>query len=77
MADIDTPMMRAVVVASLLLATATLMVVAVNTARAAGALVVGACTQNGTLAVCYRHGGKEWRTYRQHAEDNQQNAPDD
>ncbi len=59
MADIDTPMMRAVVVASLLLATATLMVVAVNTARAAGALAVGACTQNETLAVCYRHGGKE------------------
>jgi hypothetical protein len=43
MATIDTPVVRAVVVASLLLASATLMVVAVNTARAAGALAIGSC----------------------------------
>src|SRR3990172_860332 len=43
MADIDTPVVRALVVASLLLATATLMAVAVNTARAAGALSIGSC----------------------------------
>ena len=43
MADIDTPVVRALVVASLLLATATLMAVAVNTARAAGALAIGTC----------------------------------
>ena len=43
MADFDTPVVRAVVVATLLLATATLMAVAVNTARAAGALAIGAC----------------------------------
>jgi hypothetical protein len=35
-----TPLMRAFVVAALLLATATLMLVAVNTARAAGALAL-------------------------------------
>ena len=35
--------MRALVAAALLLATATLMLVAVNTARAAGALAIGAC----------------------------------
>ncbi|HEX5507223.1 MAG TPA: DUF4189 domain-containing protein [Pseudolabrys sp.] len=35
--------MRALVAATLLLATATLMLVAVNTARAAGALAVGKC----------------------------------
>ncbi|HET7849227.1 MAG TPA: hypothetical protein VFL51_09220 [Pseudolabrys sp.] len=41
--------MRALVVATLLLATATLMLVAVNTARAAGALAIGrggACGQS-------------------------------
>ncbi len=43
MATIDTPMIRAVVAASLLLASATLMAVAVNTARAAGALAIGSC----------------------------------
>ncbi len=43
MADSFTPVMRALVVATLLVATATLMLVAVNTARAAGALAVGAC----------------------------------
>ena len=43
MTDIYTPAIRAFVVAGLLLATATLMLVAVNTARAAGALAVGAC----------------------------------
>ena len=36
MTDRSTPVMRALVVASLLLATATLMLVAVSTARAAG-----------------------------------------
>ena len=43
MADIYTPLIRALVVASLFLATATLMLVAVNTARAAGALAIGSC----------------------------------
>ena len=38
MTDSFTPVMRALVAATLLLATATLMLVAVNTARAAGAL---------------------------------------
>jgi hypothetical protein len=44
MADRFIPVMRALVAASLLLATATLMLVAVNTARAAGARVTGNCT---------------------------------
>ena len=43
MSDIYTPVMRALVVAALVLATATLMLVAVNTARAAGALAIGSC----------------------------------
>jgi hypothetical protein len=43
MADIYTPMIRALVVASLFLATATLMLVTVNAARAAGALAIGSC----------------------------------
>ena len=43
MTDRFTPVARALVAASLLLATATLMLVAVNTARAAGALAIGAC----------------------------------
>jgi len=43
MSDIYTPVIRALVVASLFLATATLMLVAVNTARAAGALAIGSC----------------------------------
>lgn len=43
MTDRFTPVMRALVAASLLLATATLMLVAVNTARAAGALAIGRC----------------------------------
>lgn len=43
MADIYTPVIRALVVASLFLATATLMLVAANTARAAGALAIGSC----------------------------------
>ena len=43
MTDSFTPVMRAFVAATLLLATATLMLVAVNTARAAGALAIGAC----------------------------------
>ena len=43
MTDSFLPVMRAVVAATLFLATATLMLVAVNTARAAGALAIGAC----------------------------------
>jgi hypothetical protein len=43
MTDIYTPVMRALVVASLMLATATLMLVTLNTARAAGALAIGTC----------------------------------
>jgi hypothetical protein len=43
MAERFMPVMRALVAATLLLATATLMLVAVNTARAAGALAIGAC----------------------------------
>ncbi len=43
MTDSFTPTLRALVVATLLLATATLMLVVVNTARAAGALAIGAC----------------------------------
>ena len=41
MTDSFTPLVRALVVATLLLATATLMLVAVNTARATGALAIG------------------------------------
>jgi len=47
MTDIYTPVIRVLVAASLLLATATLMLVAVNAARAAGALAVGACAALG------------------------------
>jgi len=43
MTDSFMPLMRALVAAALLLATATLMLVAVNTARAAGALAIGKC----------------------------------
>ena len=43
MTDIYTPVIRALVAASLLLATATLMLVTLNTARAAGALAIGSC----------------------------------
>lgn len=43
MSEAYTQTMRALVAASLLFAIATLMVVAVNTARAAGALAVGSC----------------------------------
>ncbi len=43
MTDIYTPVIRALVVASLMLATATLMLVVANTARAAGALAIGTC----------------------------------
>jgi hypothetical protein len=50
MTDRFTPVIRALVAASLLLATATLMLVAVNTARAAGALAIGAC---GTFGEAY------------------------
>jgi hypothetical protein len=50
MTDCFTPVMRALVAASLLLATATLMLVAVNTARAAGAHAIGA---RGAFAKAY------------------------
>ncbi len=43
MRDSFTPVMRALVAAALLLATATLMAVTLSTARAAGALAIGAC----------------------------------
>jgi hypothetical protein len=43
MTDSLTPTLRALVAASLLLATVMLMLVAVSTARAAGALAIGAC----------------------------------
>ena len=43
MTEIYTPAMRALVAASLLLATMMLMLVTLNTARAAGALAIGAC----------------------------------
>jgi hypothetical protein len=43
MTDSFTPLMRALVVATLLLATAMLMLAAVSTARSAGALAIGAC----------------------------------
>jgi hypothetical protein len=43
MTDSYTPTLCALVAATLLLATATLMLVAVNTVRAAGALAIGAC----------------------------------
>jgi hypothetical protein len=43
MTDSFIPVMRALVAAALLLATTMLMVVAVNTARAAGALAIGKC----------------------------------
>jgi hypothetical protein len=47
MTDIYTPVVRALVAASLLLATATLMLVAVNTARAAGPPAISSCDQDG------------------------------
>jgi hypothetical protein len=43
MTDIYTPVMRVVVAAALFAASMTLMLVAVNTARAAGALAIGSC----------------------------------
>lgn len=43
MTDFATPVLRAVVAASLLLATLALMLVTVSTARAAGALAIGNC----------------------------------
>ena len=48
MTDRFTPVLRALVAASLLLATATLMLVAVNTARAAGAPAVAPCAAYGS-----------------------------
>ncbi len=56
MANSFTPVMRALVAATLLLATATLMLVAVNTARAAGALAIGAC---GAFGEAYDFGSVE------------------
>jgi hypothetical protein len=50
MTDSFTPTLRVLVVTTLLLATATLMLVAVNAARAAGALAIGAC---GTYGEAY------------------------
>ncbi|HZL31639.1 MAG TPA: DUF4189 domain-containing protein [Pseudolabrys sp.] len=47
MTQLHTSAMRAFVVASLLLATVTLMFVAVSTARAAGALAIGPCAAFG------------------------------
>ncbi len=43
MTDCFTPVMRALVAAALLVATAMLMAVTLNTARAAGALAIGTC----------------------------------
>ena len=54
MTDIYTPVVRALVAASLLLASATLMLVAVNTARAAGAPAISFCDQDGGKAGVIR-----------------------
>lgn len=43
MAEVYTPVMRVLVAAALLLASVTVMLVTLNTARAAGALAVGSC----------------------------------
>ena len=43
MTEVYTPVMRALVAAALLLASVTVLVVTVNTTRAAGALAVGSC----------------------------------
>jgi hypothetical protein len=73
MTDIYTPVARALVAASLLLATATLMLVAVNTARAASALTIGSCgtfgavydfrtiedARKSALRFCYHDGSKD------------------
>ena len=56
MTDIYTPVIRALVVVSLFLATATLMLVAVNTARAAGALAIGSC---GAFGEAFDYGTTE------------------
>jgi Domain of unknown function (DUF4189) len=56
MSDIYTPVIRALVVASLFLATAMLMLVTLNTARAAGALAIGAC---GAFGEAYDYGSIE------------------
>ena len=66
MADNFTPVMRALVVAALLLASATLMLVAVNTARAAGAPTAGNSGSFGE-ARDFHNVAKVWR--------NAQNAP--
>ena len=59
MTDTFTPVMRALVVATLLMASATVMLVAVSRARAAGALAIGACGAYGE-AYDY-HSAKEAR----------------
>jgi hypothetical protein len=67
MTDRFTPVMRAFVAATLLLATATLMVVAVNTARAAGALAIGACGAFGEATISTpstTHAKACWRNAR-------------
>lgn len=53
MTDTFTPVMRALVAATLLMASATVMLVAVTKARAAGALAVGAC---GAYGQAYDYG---------------------
>ena len=53
MTDIYTPVIRALVVASLMLAIATLMLVTINAARAAGALAIGSC---GAFGESYDYG---------------------
>jgi hypothetical protein len=50
MTDRFTPVMRALVAATLLLATLTLMLVTMNAARAAGALAIGSCGAFGEAA---------------------------
>ncbi len=59
MTDIYTPVVRALVVASLMLATATLMMVTVSAARAAGALAIGAC---GAFGEAFDFGSVEQAT---------------
>ena len=56
MTDIYTPVMRMLVVVSLMLATATLMFVTLNAARAAGALAIGSC---GAFGEAYDFGTTE------------------
>lgn len=59
MQNIYAPAIRVFVVAGLFFATATLMIVAVNTARAAGALAVGSC---GAFGEAFDYGSVEAAT---------------